>query len=50
MAACQIAVNISLAGTIHGLLGQPAHAKQTGAKIVKSLLKAGAHYPNLPVM
>ena len=50
VAARQVAVNVRLAGAIHGLLGQSAHAKQTCSKIVQSLLKAGAHYPNLPVM
>jgi hypothetical protein len=34
VAARQVAVNVSLAGAIHGLLGQSTHAKQTGSKIV----------------
>jgi hypothetical protein len=50
MAPRQIAVDVSLAGTIHRLLRQSTHAKQPFAKIVQSLLKAGTHYPNLPVM
>ena len=50
VAARQVALDIGLAGAIDGLLGQSAHAQQTCPEFVQSLLKAGAHYPNLPVM
>ena len=50
-AASQVAVDVGLAGAVHCLLGQSAHAEQTCPEFVHSLHEIGcAHYPNLPVM
>ena len=50
LATTEVAVDVGLTRAIHRLLRQPTHAKQLLPQIVEPLLKARAHYPNLPVM
>ena len=49
LAELAVAGAIRLGGAIDGLLGQAAHAQELLFQFVQSLLKAAAHYPNLPV-
>ncbi len=50
LAELAVAGAIGFGGAIDGLLGQPAHPQEFLLQFVQSLLKAAAHYPNLPVM
>ena len=50
VAALQIAFNVCVASAVNRLLRQSAHTEQLFSEFIQSLLKAGAHYPNLPVM
>ena len=50
LAAVQIAVEVGLAGAVHSLFGESAHAEQFLTQLIKALLKSRSHYPNLPVM
>jgi hypothetical protein len=43
-----VALDIRRAGAIDRLLRETSHAKQSLPQIVKALLKARAHYANLP--
>jgi hypothetical protein len=47
LATGEIAIDVSLAGAIHRLFRQSAHAEQPLAQIVEPLLKTRAHYPDL---
>jgi hypothetical protein len=50
LAAGEIAIKVSAASTFDGLLRETTHAEQLLAEFIETLLKAGTHYPNLPVM
>ena len=50
LAELAVAGAVRFVGAIDGLLCQTAHPQQFLLQFVESLLKAAAHYPNLPVM
>jgi hypothetical protein len=50
VATGKVAFNVGLTCPIHRLFRKTAHAQQFLPKLIETLLKASAHYPNLPVM